>query len=476
MQSDGFDAVIGNPPYIRIQGMKEWAPVEVEFYKQRYQAASRGNYDIYVVFVERGLELLNPTGLLGFILPHKFFNAQYGEPLRTLLTKGQHLSQIVHFGSQQVFATATTYTCLLFLGKDRRRSCRFVQVQNLNEWIATGKGERGELLAEEINGIAWSIQLGPAAKVMKRLAKTSLKIKDVAHLFVGLQTDADEVFILDEVKRQGEKVLCASRATGKNHWLEADHLKPFLKGSLDIRRYGFSDAAKRLIFPYRNTARESQLIPSGDYAKQYPLTWEYLLENRPRLVRRAKGTLGPAWYGYVYRKNHLRFEQPKILAPSIALGACFAWDEAGSYYFVGSGGGGGGGYGIVLTPECCWSPLYLLGVLNSALTTFWLQRTSTVFRGGYLALNRQYIEEIPLVAPTDHSSNRRSDAYRLQDMVEQMLAFHAQPLGRTAHEQSSQSRQIEVIDREIDQLVYKLYGLTDDEIRIVEEATAVIAK
>ncbi len=115
MQAGGFDAVIGNPPYIRIQAMKEWAPKEVEFYKERYTAASKGNYDIYVVFVEKGLALLNDKGRLGFILPHKFFNAKYGEPLRGLLAKGKHLSDIVHFGDQQVFTNATTYTCLLFV-------------------------------------------------------------------------------------------------------------------------------------------------------------------------------------------------------------------------------------------------------------------------------------------------------------------------------------------------------------------------
>ena len=76
MKASGFDAVIGNPPYVRIQTMKEWAPIEVEHYKQAYKSASKGNYDIYVVFVERGLSLLNKNGRLGFILPHKFFNAQ----------------------------------------------------------------------------------------------------------------------------------------------------------------------------------------------------------------------------------------------------------------------------------------------------------------------------------------------------------------------------------------------------------------
>ena len=120
MAAGGFDAVIGNPPYIRIQTMKEWAPKEVEFYKRRYVAASKGNYDIYVVFVEKGLEPAQRAGRLGFILPHKFFNAQYGEPLRALIAQGKHLAEVVHFGDQQVFENATTYTCLIVPGQDRK--------------------------------------------------------------------------------------------------------------------------------------------------------------------------------------------------------------------------------------------------------------------------------------------------------------------------------------------------------------------
>ena len=119
MKAGGFDAVIGNPPYIRIQMMKEWAPTEVELYKKLYRSAASGNYDIYVVFVEKALSLLNKSGKMGFILPHKFFNAQYGEGLRGIISKGKHLSHVIHFGDQQVFKGATTYTCLLFLEKNQ---------------------------------------------------------------------------------------------------------------------------------------------------------------------------------------------------------------------------------------------------------------------------------------------------------------------------------------------------------------------
>ena len=134
MAAGGFDAVIGNPPYIRIQALQEWAPLEVEHYKRAYRAASKGNYDIYVVFVEKGLALLNERGRLGFILPHKFFNAQYGEPIRKVLSEGHNLAKVVHFGDQQVFENATTYTCLLFLEKGGRNEFQFVRAHDLAKW------------------------------------------------------------------------------------------------------------------------------------------------------------------------------------------------------------------------------------------------------------------------------------------------------------------------------------------------------
>src|SRR5205823_10879415 len=81
IRAGGFDAIVGNPPYIRIQTMQETTPHAVEYFKRRYTAASKGNYDIYVVFVERALQLLSERGVAGYILPHKFFNAQYGAPL-----------------------------------------------------------------------------------------------------------------------------------------------------------------------------------------------------------------------------------------------------------------------------------------------------------------------------------------------------------------------------------------------------------
>jgi len=225
--------------------------------------------------------------------------------------------------------------------------------------------------------------------VYNKLARVPDKLGDKTHLFVGLQTDADDVFILEELERKGDKVLCQSKSTGERHWFEDFHLKPFLKGSLNIRRYHLSNVTKRLIFPYELKDGKSALIEAGAYHERFPLTWSYLEQNKERLAKRNKGRMGESWYGYVYKKNHTRFNNPKLLVPSIATGSSFAPDLEGKYYFVGSGGGGGGGYGITAPG---WSPgqyLYLLGLLNSKMMAAFLKLVDLTRSGGHLRVWRQ---------------------------------------------------------------------------------------
>ncbi|MBF0389117.1 MAG: Eco57I restriction-modification methylase domain-containing protein [Desulfamplus sp.] len=467
MQNGGFDAIIGNPPYVRIQAMKEWSPLEVGFYRKQYFAASKGNYDIYVVFVEQGLNLLNPKGVIGFILPHKFFNSNYGEPLRRLLSEGKHLSQIVHFGDQQVFSGATTYTCLLFLNKSDNEQLKFIKIDDLKEWNKV----EGVIPLSKLTKTEWNFVIGKGASLFERLNEMPVKLGDIAYLYVGLQTDADDVYIVEEIRQDNERVLCESKATGKQHWFENYHLKAFLKGSINIRRYSFTATiTKRLIFPYETINNKSVLISKEKYLQSLPLTWAYLQENSARLRLRNKAAMGENWYGYVYKKNHTRFEQSKLLVPSIAIGSTFSIDLYGRFYFAGSGGGGGGGYGITLHSDIAFSQMYLLGILNSSLLSFYLKKISTPFRGGYIALNRQYIEKLPIRTIDFTNPTDKAEHDLMVSLVERMLDLHKMlNESNLQQEKIVITRQIEGTDRQIDQLVYNLYGLTEDEIAVVEK-------
>jgi REP element-mobilizing transposase RayT len=470
----GFDAVIGNPPYIRIQAMKEWAPVEVECYKKLYRAASKGNYDIYAVFVERGLSLLNPKGRLGFILPHKFFNAKYGEPLRKLISDGRHLAHVVHFGDEQVFDKVSNYTCLLFLTGSPSAELDIVKVADLEAWHLEGVSERGTIPADAIKAGEWNFVIGPGAGLFERLSNMPVKLGDVAtHIFQGLVTSCDPVYLLTGTgKLNSTHIEVISKQTGKTYWLERDPIWPLCKGSRDIRRY-IATPSKLVLFPYNvELSKQSDcaiLISEEDFRVEYPQCWEYLVENYKKLSNRESGKMRTEkWYGYVYPKSVSLFSVKKIINPSIAPHASYTLDEEGKLYFVGSGGGGGGGYGIILMDG--WSYEYILGLLNSCLLDFFHYRTATTFRGGYFAYNRQYVEQLPIRAIDFDDKHDKARHDKVVSLVERMLELHK----KLPEAKGSEKRQIEQLiertDREIDALVYQLYDLTDDEIKIVEEA------
>ena len=213
MQAGGFHVIIGNPPYVRIQVMKEWAPVEVEHYKQKYASASKGNYDIYVVFVEKGLSLLNEHGRLGFILPHKFFNVKYGQPLRELIARGKNLSEIVHFGDQQVFSGATTYTCLLFLNKAGSNSFLLKKVDDLSNWRSTNNAIEGYISSDSVTGAEWTFQVGSSAALFDKLSKMPFKLSDIAErIFQGIIPGADKVYAVKLINLDSRRARCFSRA------------------------------------------------------------------------------------------------------------------------------------------------------------------------------------------------------------------------------------------------------------------------
>ncbi len=227
MRDGGFDCVVGNPPYVRIQHMKEWAPVEVEFYKDHYKSASSGNYDIYVVFIERGLSLLNEKGKLAFICPHKFFNAQYGGPLRTLLSEGKHLAHAVHFGDQQVFEGATTYTCLLFLEKSGSKQLQFEKVNDLEGWRATGAATEGKIPAADITGSEWNFTAGERGSLLERLKRMPVKLGDIAERMAqGIRTSANEVYVLDLVSGGKSLITAHSKQLDQKVKLERKTVSP----------------------------------------------------------------------------------------------------------------------------------------------------------------------------------------------------------------------------------------------------------
>ncbi len=465
MKAGGFDCVIGNPPYIRIQTMKEWAPLEVEIYKELYESASAGNYDIYVVFVEKALSLLNKRGRLGFILPHKFFNAQYGESLRSLLAQGKHLAQVVHFGDQQVFAGATTYTCLLFLDKAGRDECQFVKVDDLTAWRATGQATEGTILAASITAAEWNFAVGKGAALFERLSRMPVRLKDVAErIFQGIIPGADKVYTVELLGTERRKARCYSRALEAEVYLEPALLRKIVSGA-EVGRFTMLETNARVIYPYTTHGEDAVLIPPAKLEKECPLTFDYFRRTRDLLNERDRGSAkGPDWYKYIRRQNIGLQPKSKLGVPRLVNRLHAGYDEDGSFCLDNVDVGG-----VILSESHHLSYLYLLGLLNSKLLNFYFVRNTVPFRGGFFSANRQYIENLPIrpINFSDPADITRHD--RMVTLVEQMLELHKRQAAASASDRELYQRQIDATDREIDKLVYELYGLTDEGIKIVEE-------
>ncbi|MHC5718246.1 MAG: Eco57I restriction-modification methylase domain-containing protein, partial [Nostoc sp.] len=387
MKRGGFDMVIGNPPYIRIQALKEWASLEVEFYKKQYVSASQGNYDIYVVFVEKGLDLLKKDGRLGFILPHKFFNAQYGESLRRLIYQGKYLEKIVHFGDQQVFPKVSTYTCLCFLSKTKQSEVSFIQVKDLLKWVIDGNAEEMLVTDESITSQSWDFGKSKNSVLFEKfnndkfISLSQLKTS----ISQGIRTSANEIYVVDFIFQEDNLLQVYSKALNKIITIESNLTSLFLQGK-EIKPYQLLYSTKLLIIPYELTNGNIHLLNEDNLRNNYPLTFDYLIQNKKFLENREKGKmLGSDWYAYIYPKNIELMKKSKILVPDIANRASFAWDEKGDYAFT-------SGYGILLKKNVQESIKYILALLNSKVLNFYLKNISTTIRGGFFRYFTQFIE------------------------------------------------------------------------------------
>jgi len=452
----GFDCVIGNPPYIRIQEMQKWAPKTVEIYKDNYKSGSRGNFDIYVLFIEKGLSLLNNDGIFGMILPNKFFMSDYGENTRTLI--GKNVFHIVNFGDGQVFKNATTYTTLLFLKHSEQKNFKYAKVKKLienkekllnnvavNDKYKDESIEIGYVENNDLTEKPWNFAFGEDKKYFEALTNNKLTLNQITEkILVGLQTSADPVYILEFREKRSDTFVLYSKELREDVEIEQDILKPLLKGK-EIRRYSSPEIYYWLIFPYKIIVNKAVLFSKNTMNEQFPKTWEYFKKNKKRLLKRADLDKNN-WWEYPYPKNLEWFSKPKLITQVLASKASFTSDLDGKCYFV--GGGNAGGYGIKLKKEYEHYYYYILGLLNSKPIDKYLKHISTNFRGGFYSYAKRFIEQLPIYIPNKDDQEKYVLTQNIEEMVKKVLEYKKDGKHR---------EDADYLERKIDELVEKIY-------------------
>ncbi len=464
----GFDVVIGNPPYVRIQILPR---EQVEYFNNKYISAT-GNYDIYVLFVEKALELLRENGIHGFILPHKFFQASYGQGLRKLISEKKALKEIVNFRDNQIFEGASTYTCLQFLSKNKARTFKYADIIKLSnpseqlgiivesDKFSDDNIKAGLISKKKVTSSPWNFCFEDTVSLIDKLMKYSLPLENVTErIFQGLKTSADKIYVMDVINLNGNTIIVHSKQLEKDVELETELLKPLIKGG-NMRRYLIEDNKKVVLFPYKNGI----LIAKKEFQERYPLCWKYLSENKKYLENREKGKMkSEKWYAYGRTQALEVIGLKKIITPDIAPSASYCFDEEGKYYFS---GGAAGGYGILAKSSI--NPKYLLALLNSKLLDWYHHQLSTNFRGGYFSYESRFIKQLLIRTIDFNNPAEKATHDNLVSLVDQMLELHKKkssfPLSA---EREKIEREITLTDEKIDEIVYRLYGVTEEERSII---------
>lgn len=468
MSRGGFDVIVGNPPYIRIQNMKTYSPEETVFYKKAaspYMTARQDNFDKYALFIERSLSLVRPDGRLGFIIPHKFMTIQSGQALRRLVTADHVLEKIVHFGVQQVFGQqVANYTCLLILDRQGKANVTVEHVKALELWRYGTPAPQNVLPAAELTDDPWQFADDDTRALFARVREAcGRELGDAAEIFVGVQTSADPIYIFRAVSETTDTVTL--RWDDKDWLIERDILRPCLHDD-KLYPYTRAKANRWMIFPYEivhSTRTMARLIQPVDMERRFPLCFAYLTARKADLERRnIVGGISTdrQFYQFGRSQSLTKFDGPKIILPILSLEARYAYDENNIMIT----GGGNGPYYLLRpqdgVPE---SNFFLLAVLHHPLSEAMIRTHTSSFRGGYYSHGKQFIEHLPIPPAT------LTQRTKIETLVRQLIAANdAMLAARTPHQETLYARNATALRKEIESCVSALFGLSTTDIALTK--------
>ncbi|MEA2839934.1 MAG: hypothetical protein QOF41_1264 [Methylobacteriaceae bacterium] len=440
----GFDIVLGNPPYVKLQNLMKVDPdVAAYLSAQRgddtYVSAQTGNFDLYLPFIEKGMRLLAPGGRMAFIAPSLWAVNQYGEGLRRVVRRGRHLERWLDFKAHQVFEDVITYTALQFYTYEPQEVVRIA---------AAPKGEMADVdwsdadLAVPYDSLTedgeWLIATGPERALIERLASDCLRLDDpslTSGIIVGIQTSADHIYHLKQLGTDRYKCTPKGKsAVSYEVEIEDAMMKPLVSGP-EAKRYEEPETDTYLLFPYERDARAAmRLVPAADMARRFPRAWAHLRKWESELRARESNSFDDdGWYRFGRHQNIDKQDILKLIVAQTVPKMRVSADYAGARYLNNVRVNG-------ILPANGVDQSYLLGVLNGPVADFIFRRIGKPKQGGWYEANKQFIAPLPVPnASPEACADVAARARRLQERwthrrdLLQEAADRLSVLARTRH-------------------------------------------
>lgn len=453
-----FDAIVGNPPYIRVQNMVHYSREEYDFYKSSaspYATAQAETLDKYYLFIERGLALLNENGRLGYIVPHKFMNIKSGAELRELLTVNFNVQKILHFGTHQVFQDRSTYTCILVLSKQANTAFAIGFVQNWNRFLFDHNAECLQYPSAYISRQPWSFLPQNIVAHLEHISASCVPLSSLADIFVGVQTSADQIYII-HADREDESYIYSHDRQNREFRIEKAILRKSIYDT-QLSSYEKITANSYIIFPYKEVNGRPALYSLAEMATDYPYALAYLECFREKLDQRnLPGRNRDNWFAFGRSQSIKRFLHGEHLVwPVLSMGSNYVYDNE---MVVFTGGGNGPFYGLEMKNGAHESIFYIQAILNHWLMELLVKSKASTFRGEYYSHGKQFIATLPIYKINFEDPNEVTKHQRIVELVQTIMRLKEQLFAApNIAQRTVLERSITAVNADLNRVIDELY-------------------
>lgn len=465
----GFNAVVGNPPYVRIQALAAYAPEQLKYFQSPeapYRSSRAFNFDVYMLFIERAIDLLRPDGVVAFVVPSRLASSMAATELRGLLGQRELLREVVSFGVQQVFPGRSTYVCLLTLSAATPDPHVTIEhVDDLEAWLTGVPGRRHQRDATEFGAPPWAFATSEHAAPILDALKTrfTTTLTEVADIFVGVQTSADKVFYIKN-GTVADGVVSFIDKNGDEQTVEQAITRPAL---VDRKLAPFltdPEPDALAIFPYEiEVGQRAQVMTAERLQDEFPLAWAYLNHFKDELAPPAR-SVSPVtpdtWYRYGRSQSLTKLDGDKIIVRVLAKDPQYCFD---SKNLLTPGGGDGGPYYLIRPKaDSGVDPHYLIALLSYPAIEQIVTSGGRAFRGGYYVHRKAFLKDVPVPMPATMSEIAHRSR-ELGALVRESIKT-TDPRTRLTGERLVASRR-----RELEELVRDALGLNDADLAVLGE-------
>jgi hypothetical protein len=415
----GFDVVIGNPPYIRVQDLQHNL---IDYYKSTFVVAHK-RIDISILFIELGHKILSSKGYLSYITSNQFLKAEYGRGIREFL-KG-HLEVNIDYSKVSVFDGLATYVSVFLITKEKGNIVNYYLINNTDETPSNF----AQFNANNLSAEPWDFNTDQTLKT--KIFGNKKTLNDIANFTYGVITGLDKAFLVpsDLAVELG---------------LENEITKKFIRPQ-NYKKYNVFSQTYSLVYPYYS---DNSIIPQTELSSKFPNCFKFLSQFKTELENRkdSRTTIkekGIEWYSIMRRVDIKEIDTQKIIFYDVGMLPNFMIDTDNHIF------GGGTSHSFRLSDNT-FTDKYILGILNSKLMQWVIYDLCPVKMGNARKYGLDYIKKLPISEGDSAIQNQ------MQILVDKVISTKKELADTTE------------IETQIDQLVYKLYDLTEEEIKIVE--------